>query len=68
MAKKKPPDKKRGSARMKEFGYKKVELWLDARELEAVFRQQSKHRQPDALAPLFRRIICEWAGIEFNAR
>lgn len=68
MARIKPSKRKRGSARMKEFGYKKVELWLDAREMEAVLLKQIHDRQPEALAPLFRRIICEWAEIQFNAR
>jgi ribosomal protein S19E (S16A) len=56
--------RKKGSKRMKELGYKKVEVWLDAAELAAVVKRWPYER----LASLLRRLAVEGAGLRFHYR
>jgi hypothetical protein len=53
-----------GAKRMRELGYKKVDVWLDPSEFQAI-----KNAHPsEKLATLLRRLACEDAGKQFIAR
>lgn len=53
-----------GARRMRELGYRKIDVWLDPSELRAV---QEAH-PVEKLATLLRRLACEDAGVKFKAR
>ena len=55
---------KGGSARMRELGYRLVQVWLDPRELEAVQRMFPGEK----VASLLRRLVCEATLIRFTSR
>jgi len=54
---------KKGAGRMLQLGYKQIQVWLSAKEFEAV-----KQAFPAApLAQLARRLLCEAAGFRLDA-
>jgi hypothetical protein len=62
---KRPPEKKlTGARRMKELGYKQVQIWLDPSELAAIQKAFPKV----GLAKLARRLMVEGSGLTFRYR
>lgn len=59
-----PADRKTGASRMIQLGYKQVQVWLDAKELQAV--QLAAGARP--LAAWMRELACREAGIHFHYR
>jgi hypothetical protein len=58
--------RKRGSARMRQFGYKLVQVWIDAKEETAVKLLAREEGLP--VAQLVRKLLCRAAEIEFHRR
>ena len=57
----------RGSSRMKELGYRLVQVWVDERECEA-FKIEAREEGEHRLAHWLRKVACQAANIRFVRR
>jgi hypothetical protein len=58
--------KKRGSARMREFGYSLLQVWFDVNETEALEQLRREHGM--TRATYLRYLLCKTSGIPFQER
>ncbi len=58
--------RKRGASRMREQGYKLVQLWLDPAEHAAILKEARSTSMQ--LASWIRRVACEESGHNFRKR